>query len=204
MPRSLQSSRTRPTVIALVAAASVMLLSGCTGETPEPSATAAPPSAIETPSASAEPTEAAEPPVPFAIGCDELLTLEQVYEFNPNFGGSPDFEPSGEGVVAVVEQAGTACGWVNQTSGEIIEIGVATPPAAALDARKNDAAMGSSPVPTYGTPPEIEGYFSQTGGHGEAQVFSGPYWIVIDSPVLFEPGDAGQLVSAVLGNLPAA
>ena len=35
-------------------------------------------------------------------------------------------------------------------------------------------------------------------------MFHGPYWIVIDSAALFEPGDAQQLVAAVLANLPAA
>ena len=182
----------------------MMLLSGCTGAAPDPEKSTAPPAASVTPSASAEPTATAEPPVPFAIECDALLTLDQVYAFNPNFGSAPGFEPKGEQVVAVVDEAGTACGWLNQTSGEIIEVAVATPPADALVAHQNDAAMGSTPVPTYGTPPDVEGYFSQVNGTGVAQVFSGPYWIVVESTVLFEPGDAGQIVADVLGNLPPA
>ena len=108
-------------------------------------------------------------------------------------------------MIAVVEEdAGTACGYLNQTSGEVIEIGVATPTEAAGETRRNNAAMSSKPVPTYGTPPDVEGYFINAGGSGEAQVFHGPYWIVIDSAALFEPGDAQQLVAAVLANLPAA
>jgi hypothetical protein len=133
-----------------------------------------------------------------------LLTPQNVYDFNPNFGVDPEYAPSAEGVTGVVDEAGTACGWLNQTSGEVIEVGVATPPPSALDARKNAAALASKPVPTYGTPPDVEGYFLQSGGSGEAQVFHGPYWIVIDSPSLFEPGDAQLLVTAVLGNLPDA
>lgn len=203
MPRSLRLPSPLPAAIALAAAASVLLLSGCTGETPEPSGTAAPPTSSGTAAPTAEPTESAPPAVPFEIACDALLTLEQVYEFNPNFGSAPDFEPANDDVVAIVEEQGTACGWLNQTSGEIIEIGVSTPSADALLAHKNEAALGSNPVPTYGTPPEVEGYFSQAAGSGEAQVFAGPYRIVIASSVLFEPGDAGQLVTALLGNLPA-
>ncbi|MFB9310451.1 hypothetical protein BJY17_000099 [Agromyces hippuratus] len=207
MLRSSRLSRTRPAAIALVVAASAMLLSGCSGEAADPGATTAAPQASETPieTTPAEPTETAEPPVPFAIECDELLTPDQVYAFNPNFGAAPDFAPSGDHLVAVVEdEAGTACGWVNQTSGDLIEVGVATPPEAALLAHQSDAAMNSTPVPTYGTPPELEGYFTQADGSGEAQIFSGPYWIVIRSAALFEPGDAGKLVADVLGNLPAA
>jgi hypothetical protein len=207
MPRSLRLPRPRPAGLALVAAASVMLLSGCTAEAPEPSGTAAPPTASGSSAPTAEPTGPAEPteePTPFAIACDELVTIEQMYGFNPNFGNDPGFSPSGAGIVAVVDEEGTACGWLNQTSGDVIEIGVAMLPPGALEQRKNEAALGSHPVPTYGTPPEIDGYFIQAGGGGEAQVFRGPYWIVIDSEALFEPGDAQQLVSAVLANLPAA
>ena len=205
MPRSSHLFRTRHFGLALLAAASVALLSGCTGEAPEPTETAAPTAAPGSPTAAPEPTETAEPPVPFAIECDQLVTADQLYAFNPNFGTDPGYEPSAAAVVTVVEKdGGTACGYLNQTSGELIEIAVATPTEAAGETRRNDAAMTSKPVPTYGTPPDIEGYFNQAGGAGEAQVFHGPYWIVIDSPALFEPGDAQQLVSSVLANLPAA
>jgi hypothetical protein len=145
------------------------------------------------------------PPSPFEIACDALLTADQLYAFNPNVGADPGYQPSGGDIASLVEEdAGTACGYLNQTSGEIIEVGVATPTTAAGEARRNQAALSSKPVPTYGTPPDVEGYFTQSGGTGEAQVFQGPYWIVIQSPALFEPGDAQQLVSSVLANLPSA
>lgn len=204
MPPSIRLHRTRPACLAIIAAASVVFLGGCTAEAPRPTATAAP-TASETPAATEPaPTETAEPPVPFTIECDALLTPQNVYDFNPNFGADPDYEPSAKGITGIVEEAGTACGWLNQTSGELIEVGVATPPPSALEARKNAAALDSTPVPTYGTPPDVEGYFVHSDGSGEAQVFQGPYWIVIDSSSLFEPGDAQLLVTAVLGNLPDA
>ncbi|HKH09278.1 MAG TPA: iron ABC transporter ATP-binding protein, partial [Agromyces sp.] len=89
MPRSLRLPRPRPAGLALVAAASVMLLSGCTPEASEPSETTAPPVASGSAAPTAEPTGPAEPveePTPFAIGCDQLVTTEQMYAFNPNFG----------------------------------------------------------------------------------------------------------------------
>lgn len=207
MPRPIRLSLARPAGLAAAAAASVVLLSGCTPGSPEATETAAPPTDSATPAPSGEPTASAEPteePTPFAVACDTLLTNEQMYAFNPNFGTDPGYSPSGARVVAVADEAGTACGWLNQTSGDVIEVGVATLPPEALEQRKNEAALGSNVVPTYGTPPEIEGYFRQVGGSGEVQVFRGTYWIVIDSAALFEPGDAQQLVSDVLGNLPAA
>jgi hypothetical protein len=204
MPRPPRPLRTRSVGLALVVAASVAVLSGCTPETPEATETAAPTTApTSSPTAAAEPSESAEPAIPFSI--EALLTPDQLYAFNPNFGAAPDYEPTAASVVTAVEDdEGTACGYLNQTSGELIEIAVATPTEQAGETRRNDAALTSKPVPTFGTPPDVEGYFLQTGGAGEAQVFHGPYWVVIDSAALFEPGDAEQLVSAVLANLPAA
>ena len=206
MPRPPHLLRTRSIGLALAVAASVALLSGCTPETPEATETAAPTTPpTSSPTAAPEPTETAEPAIPFSIECDALLTPDQLYEFNPNFGAAPDFEPAAASVVTAVEEdEGTACGYLNQTSGELIEISVATPAEQAGETRRNDAALTSKPVPTFGTPPDVEGYFLHAGGTGEAQVFHGPYWVVIDSTALFEPGDAEQLVSAVLANLPPA
>jgi hypothetical protein len=205
MPRPPRLLRTRSAGLALAAAASVALLAGCTPETPESTETAAPTNAPATATAAPEPTETAEPPIPLEIACDALLTADQLYAFNPNFGTAPDYEPAATAVVAAVEEdAGTACGYLNQTSGEVIEVAVATPTTQAGETRRNDAALTSKPVPTYGTPPEVEGYFILAGGNGEAQAFHGPYWVVIASAALFEPGDAQQLMSAVLANLPPA
>jgi hypothetical protein len=206
MPRPLRPLRTRSVGLALLVAASVAVLSGCTPETPEATETAAPTTPpTSAPTAAPEPTESAEPAIPFSIECDALLTPDQLYAFNPNVGAAPDYEPAAASVVTAVEDdEGTGCGYLNQTSGELIEIAVATPTEQAGETRRNDAALTSKPVPTFGTPPDVEGYFLHAGGAGEAQVFHGPYWVVIDSTALFEPGDAEQLVSAVLANLPPA
>ncbi len=205
MLRPLHPARTRALGPALVAAASVLLLAGCSGIMPGATDPAMPPAASGSPEATATtPVEPAEEPIPFEVACDELLSADDVYAFNPNYGADAGYEPSADGVVGVVDEAGTACGLLNQTNGAVIEFGVATPPTGALESRRGEAALSSHVVPTYGTPPDVEGYFSRTGDVGEAQVFTGPYWVVIDSTELIEPGDAQALVAALLGNLPAS
>ena len=206
MLRPPRPSRTPAVGPVLLAAASVLLLAGCSGAMPGATDPAAPPTASEAPvpaPSASQPAEPEEKPVPFEVACDELLSADDIYAFNPNYGTDPGFEPSADAVVGVVDEAGTACGLLNQTNGAVIEFGVATPPARALEARMGDAALHSNVVPTYGTPPDVEGYFTRAGDVGEAQVFTGPYWVVIDSTELFEPGDAQRLVSALLANLPA-
>lgn len=192
---------------AAIAIAAVAALAGCTPTptsptTPTSSASTAP-TGSASPSASATPTD---PPTPVTLSCDQLVTPDQMYAFNPNFGATADYKPtSGTPQKQVADWKGTACAWQNQTSGEIIQIAVAKPPASQLESLKNSAITVSQPVPTYGTPP-IEGYFKAGTGDkaGQAQIFSGPYWIVAESTAFFEPGDAAQLMTNVLGNLPTA
>lgn len=209
-------SRRRPVrrsagVLAGLGLLAALALTGCTTGAPDASSTPDPgadPTSTAAPSGSATsaptPTATEEPSPPFDIACDALLTPDQVYAFNPNFGAAPDYEPDDAAVAAVADAEGTACGWLNQTSGEVIEVAVATPSAATLAEAGNHAASTSTAVPTYGTPPAVEGYFSRTGTTGTAQVFTGPYWVVVSSTAFFEPGDAAQLAEAVLGNLPPA
>ncbi|QEO13451.1 iron ABC transporter ATP-binding protein [Agromyces intestinalis] len=201
----------RPLLVAAAVAGAAALLAACAPGSPLPTGGTTP--ATEHPTESApstgEPTPGEtfapeEPSPPFAIACDALLTPEQVYAFNPNVGAAPEYEPASANVLAVVDAGGTACGWLNQTSGEVIEIAVATPADAALAAAASSAASRLQAVPTYGTPPAVEGYFGRAGQAGSAQVFSGRYWVVVESVALFEPGDAAGLVGSVLGNLPAS
>lgn len=186
-----------------VALAAVLALAGCTTPGDAPDATQ-PPAASGTPAPAGTPAPTPEPteePLPFDAACSDLLTLEEMYAFNPNFGEAPGYAPESDAVTAVADAEGTACGWSNQTSGELIELGVATLPENAYAAQVGRAAVESNAVPTYGTPPEVEGFFNQSGGVGQAQVFADGYWIVLESPAFFEPGDAEQLVSAVRSNL---
>lgn len=205
--RPVSVSPRRAAAALLIAAGATLAVTGCTGGTPAPSTSpSADPGATPstTPGASATPTTPAETPTPYVVDCASLITSEQLYAYNPNFGVAPDYSPESAVVAAAVEDGGTACGWSNQTSGELIEVAVAKPTPTMLEERKSQAALGSQAVPTYGTPPAVEGFFKKSGELGVAQVFTeSGVWLVIESTALFEPGDAQQLVEAALGNLPA-
>ncbi|WP_431220669.1 iron ABC transporter ATP-binding protein [Leifsonia xyli] len=182
-------------------------LTGCT-----PSAAPAPsPTASRTAGASASPTKVplpvvtpTTPPTPVGLTCDQVLTADQVYAFNPNFGADPGYAPkAGSLEEKIADWQGVACGWLNQTSGDVVQVAVAKPPADVMESLKNRAITEAKPVPTYGTPPSVEGYF-KPGSAGQVQIFRGPYWIVAESTAFFEPGDAAPLMQSVLGNVPAA
>ena len=186
-----------------------LLLAGCSGggeATPTNSA-------VATSGASADPTTSAVPsssptPTPEATGspiaqtCGDLLTLQDVYDFNPNYGSAPDYSPTADGLAATAATYnGLTCGWSNQTSGELIEVSVVAPNDVLMTTLKQQADADSQAVPTYGTPPAVDGFFNYSGGSGQAQVFTGTYWITLSTPAFSEPGGAEGLLSVILAHL---
>ena len=192
------------------ASLALIALAGCApaGDTePTASATAKPSSTATsepTASASAEPTASATPE-PVAEGtavdksCDQVLTADDVYELNPNYSPDPGYSATSDTAVTATTYSGLSCGWVNQSSGEVIEVSLAMPNEVLANTLKDAALAGGEIVPTYGSAPDVEGYFS--ADTGTAQVFSGGYWVAVTSPDMIEPGDAERIVSTVLGNL---
>jgi hypothetical protein len=187
-------------LIALAIAGSVVAgVAACGSEsaaapTKSPSPTA---SATATPEPTASAT-AAPVGTPVDIDCNALVTPQAVYDFNPNFTLDAGYKPArGTQAADIVAMNGLACGWVNQTSGEIIEVAVANLPDEKLTELKNAFVTSSNSVPTYG----VEGYFKLDGTTGEAEAFGGPYWISASSASFYEPGDAVMIVDAALAGL---
>ncbi len=199
---------TARTLAALAIAAAAVTLVGCTpaakpDSTTSPSATAGRSTATGAPVATPTPTPTLLP-TPVTLTCDQIVTADQLYAYNPNFSADSGFAPqSGSPEKQIADWKGVTCAWQNQTSSDVVQIAVAHPPADQLESLKNAAITAAQPVPTYGTPPQVEGYF-KAGQAGQVQIFRGPYWIVAESTAFFEPGDAAPLMQSVLGNLPAS
>ncbi|TFD81156.1 iron ABC transporter ATP-binding protein [Cryobacterium fucosi] len=197
----LRSRRLRAGLVLATASLALAALTGCS-----PAATPSA-SGSSTPSASASASPTATPtPTPTPAGaavtltCDQLLTPDDVYAFNPNYGTAPGFTATSATAKTALSYQGLACGLLNQTSGEIIEISVALPNPVLMTTLTDKAIASSNPVPTYGATP-VSGFFTTKGGNGEAQVFTEKYWVTFSSPVFGEPGDAEQLMSAALSHL---
>jgi hypothetical protein len=213
-PLVVRSRRTRAGLVVASGMIAVAMLAGCAPEGPggeNATGTAAPTGTATdapAPGPSAAPGNTATPapePAGTAVGitCDQLLTAEDVYTFNPNVGTAPDYSPTSGGTAATAAKYdGIACGLLNQSSGEVIEISVAVPNDVLMTQLKNAAVSGSTAVPTYGTPPAIDGFFSKSGDSGLAQVFSGKYWLTASSTAFVEPGEPLPLLKAAVSHLP--
>jgi len=179
------------------AAIAVIALAGCVpsdGDAPPTSSPGASgdPSTQPTPGATDTPTG-----TPITASCDDLVSPDTLFVYNPNFS-TVDFTPSpGTPAASALTYQGVACRWQNATSGENIDVSVADLDDDTLTALKNAAFADSEMVPTFGE----EAYFTVDDEAGTAQVFQGSYWIVAQSPVFFEPGDATEIVQSVIDAL---
>ena len=185
-------------------AVTLIALAGCMPSDSAPTPAANGPTAAASSTPSASPIPSASPSandidgIPMTMGCSELVSAQAMYDYNPNFSLKSNYTPAPGSLPArVAEQRGVACAWVNQTSGEIIELAVANLPADHSTRLKNDLVTSSKSVPTY----NVEGYFTVNSGVGEAQAFADPYWIVSSSKAYFEPGDAAPIMAAAITSL---
>ncbi|MFP7760815.1 arginyl-tRNA synthetase [Marisediminicola sp. LYQ134] len=160
---------------------------------PTPSPTPSEPPVEASPSPTPSPSASASAPwAPVAVGCLDLVSLDTMYQFDPNFALQPDASPAGGSPQATAaSNGGVYCGWVQSTSGALIEISAASPDAAAvaeLESRAGD--------------PVGEGtYFSVVDGAGVVQVFTGGSWAVLSSSYFGSVADAQPLTDSVVAGL---
>ncbi|MBX3309180.1 MAG: hypothetical protein KF739_01950 [Cryobacterium sp.] len=191
----------RATLIVGIVFATAGALTGCLqqGGVPEPSPTASSSTPTPSPTPSATPSASASPveqPTPVSIPCGTVVDAQTMYDFNPNFGLLSSFEPASNTLSArAVQDKGTVCRWMNQTSRITIDIAISSPGPTALAAAK-DAAKAGSAVSGIGD----EAYFSVSGGIGTLQAFSGQFWVSAASPAFASSADAATLVKSAVAS----
>ncbi|QHF23902.1 hypothetical protein GTU73_07710 [Rathayibacter sp. VKM Ac-2804] len=170
----------RPVALALLVA--VGALTGCA------------PAAEPAPSASEAVTG-----TPVEIACDDLVPASALTGLWSGFTPSDAVEPTAVST-EIAGYQGQVCGW-SGPDGADFQIAVAQLDPAIIEALKNEYFTTSAAVPTYGRPPEIEGYYEIANGRGVADAFIGDYWIEASSASFVEPGDPEPLVRAALDAL---
>lgn len=185
-------------------------LSGCASEseqtsTPKPSLTASqnttstkPSTTSPTPTATSfslksEPTDKS---------CDSILTLQSLYDFDPNLGTNPN-TPGTLGRVGgqQMQLGGVSCTVINLSTQEETQVVVVKldKESAAFQA----AQMSAPPAgfTAYQVANNVPGIFSSASGIGTAEFMSGPYWVSLASPTFTGGVDASPLSYVVWKNL---
>jgi hypothetical protein len=188
----------------------VLVLTGCVNQTPASSGsgpsgtssgTSSPSGPPSSPSSSATPTVTpGTPGTPVTIACANILTAQQVYDYNPNYVGTNTYKP-GPGTLGAQAAAdnGRVCGWLNETSGVELEVAIAQPAESTLATLKSGAASGTAVQLGGG----VTGYFGAVGGVGQLQAFTRGFWVIVSSADIASESDADPIAKDVLGHLPA-
>lgn len=185
-------------VVATLFTTVALALSGCVWQS-TPSVTSSPtssgtPTDAPTASVTPKPTPTAGTAAqPVSIACSTLVPAQVMYDFNPNFSLQAAYAPkSGTPEYAAAADKGTACNWVNDSSGETLTVAVARPGSVEFASLKSSAASGTT-APGFGD----AAYFSG----GRLQIFSGAYWLTTASTYYSTADDASSIAKAALGNL---
>ncbi|GHF07025.1 arginyl-tRNA synthetase [Pseudolysinimonas yzui] len=189
----------RRATASLAIAATLLTLAACVDAPEQP----------EQPDSSATPTDsptvepapsASDTPDALDIECTDLVDLDTMYAFDPNFALVGPFDPdSGSLAADDLAAGGVVCQWVRESGGGTIDLSVAAYSADQIDELKNEAFAESQMVPTYGE----EAYFEVEGDVGTAIVFHGRYRLVLSSEAFFEPGEPTGIIEAALAALDA-
>lgn len=202
LDRAVRTDRRRSSALGLAVGTGMLALalSGCVpGGDADSDATPAP-SGSPTPSAAPSETAKPEPTEPGAttvdVPCDELLSAQQVYDFNPNFVLVDTAPAAGSPAAEAVAAGGVACTWQNGTSGETIVLSVSAPGPAQLEAVS--ASAPGEPTDMYGD----AGWFALEGYVGTMTVLDGEYRVTAQSEYITTPAEAAVFLEPTLSALP--
>jgi hypothetical protein len=185
--------------LVILVGALVVPLAGCApsrvpfdnGSSPSTTGTAPDSSATPTAAPTLEPGDIA-----LRIACTDLVSDQVIYDWGSgNWATDPEFAVGpGSSAAAITDHGGTACGWINLSSNEKLSIAIGQFAPERLETLRAQRAAAAEPVTDFGT----DGFFAATAGTGQADAFTGPYWISASSTYFLAAGDALPLVQAAL------
>ena len=190
-----------------ISAVSLLALTGCNSLNPSSSSSS--PTSSSTPDHIAEaiPTPSTPAPVlddsnPIYKACSDLISIEALYDFNPNYSYDASQGPSSGSLGEKAKSKdGVFCSYVNLSNGDRIDVAAAQISASSLSDWTKRITESSRPTDAYGNAPETLGFFSRSNNEGVSQAIQGNKWVAISSTTFFEAGDASSLMSQVLHSL---
>lgn len=124
------------------------------------------------------------------------MSNDTVYQYGPIYSAkSPFTPPAGSAAAQARADRGTACEWINTSSGTTIDVSVARYAGAALADQKATSASGATATSGWGGE---AGFFRVQDGTGVATAFVGGYWIVASSVEFGAAGDADPFVQSAV------
>lgn len=188
---------------------STLALSGCAAE-PQANTAA---TATKSAKASATPTESAQSsstttPTPFTLKseptdktCESILSLQSLYDFDPNVALTPGGTPAANSLAQSQTQlGGISCTVQNLSSQQEVLVTLVKLDQSSADHQKAEivTATGNN---SFQVAKDVPGSFTDTNGAGTAQFITGKYWVSLTSTSYKIGVDASPLSYLVWDNL---
>ena len=185
----------------------VLALAGCA---PEPTSSSTPqPSHSATKLGSAKQSPTSSATTPALVGedtgftCDTLLSLQEIFDFNPNYylsTSSPTAMGNELGKTATGLK-GITCEYISQSDGPPIQLSLAKIQGDGITQVKSTLATSGKLTTLYGAEPAVSAYFSTSGDVGTVNVLVGKFWLSGSSQGFTSPEDAAKIFTPVVAKL---
>ena len=149
--------------------------------------------------------QASEPPsqligVKIDQNCEEVISLQELYDFNPNFALDQTSPALSKEIVNNFDSVqGLTCVYKNLTNGELIQLSLAKISDASIPYLKQ--LLSESGQNTGNISVSEDSSFTSQDGIGTSQILFRNYWISVSSQSFLSPSDAEQFVAPLLKRL---
>lgn len=151
--------------------------------------------------ASASPTAFTLKAEPTDKTCESILSLQSLYDFDPNLALTPGGTPAPGSLAQSQSQlGGITCTLTNLSSQQEVLVALVKLDQASADHQKAEIAA-STGNNSYQVAKDVPGSFQDAGGIGTAQFVSGKYWISLTSASYKIGVEASPLSYVIWNNL---
>lgn len=133
--------------------------------------------------------------------CESVLSLQSLYDFDPNLALTPGGTPAaGSPAQSQIQLGGISCTLTNLSSQQEVLVTVVKLDQASTDHQKAEIASATGNN-SFQVASEVPGSFYQAGGVGTAQFVTGHYWISLTSASYKIAVEASPLSYVIWNNL---
>jgi hypothetical protein len=178
---------------------SIVLLAGCSPSSQPAVQPISTPQVSETPAQTSLPVESGMIGLPLSTTCTTLVTVDELYKFNPNFALDPSKSPTAGSLAKLAtDYKGISCTYVNLSAGDTITVALAKLDNESSKRLVAQRSASSKPYSGAGVPSGFIGLFSESASGGTLELLGNGYWLAASAPWAKSPDDVLKLVGPAI------
>lgn len=156
----------------------------------------------QVPTPSSLPVEEGIVGIPLGETCESLISIEDLYNFNPNFALDPSQSPApGSLAKLATDYKGISCNFVNLSSGESVTVSLAKFDNQGFTRLQQMREKESFPSKVSFVPAEFLALFTPETQGGTLEVFGNNYWLTAKANWVQNADDFNKLIANSIAKL---